>query len=381
MTNTGPKKVLFLITKSNFGGAQRYVYDLATTLDPERFEVVVALGGNGPLATLLEHAGIRTIPLPSLMRDVSIKNELRFIRDLWQIIQTERPAILHVNSSKAGAIGTLLGRISFTPRVLFTAHGWAFNEDRPWWQKIIIKLIHAATVLFSHRTIAVSHAITKELNWPVVKNKFKVINPGRNIGVMYSRTDARNELTTLCPTLAAKLTKPWLISIAELHPIKRLDVFIRAFADIVTTTDAVVVLIGEGQQRTQLEALISEYQLYDRVVLTGSIIEAARFLHAADVFVLPSKSESYGYVVMEAGLAHVPIIATRVGGIVDIVDDSTAILIPPDNQLALAHAITQILDDPLAASTRAERLAEKLKTRTVTAMTNATAALYELPLK
>ena len=141
MTITARKKVLFLITKSNFGGAQRYVYDLATTLDAEKFEVVVALGGKGPLASLLEHAGIRTITIESLTRDISIKNELRFTFELWKIIHTERPHILHVNSSKAGAVGTLLGRVAFVPRVLFTAHGWAFNEDRPWWQKIIIKII------------------------------------------------------------------------------------------------------------------------------------------------------------------------------------------------------------------------------------------------
>jgi len=375
------KKVLFLITKSNFGGAQRYVYDLATTLDTDKFEIVVALGGNGPLTTLLEHAGIRTIHIKSLVRDVSLKNELRFSLELWRIIRSERPQILHVNSSKAGAVGTLLGRLAFVPRVLFTAHGWAFNEDRPWWQKFIIKLIHAATVLFSHRTIAVSRAITYELDWPIVRKKFKVINPGRNIGVMYSRAEARHELAVLCPPLTAVSDTPWLVTIAELHPIKRLDVLINAFATLSARTDANLIIIGEGQAREKLVSLITSLSLGDRVFLTGSIIEAARFLNAADSFILPSKSESYGYVIIEAGIAGVPIIATAVGGIVDIVDDTTATLIPPDNAAALSDALSLILNNRDAALEKAARLKENLKNRTVSAMTNATTALYELPLK
>ena len=131
MNHTNRKKVLFLITKSNWGGAQRYVYDLVTTLDKSQFDVVVALGGNGILVEMLNHAGIRTIIIQSLARNISIKNELSFARELWNILRIEKPDVFHVNSSKAGGVGTFLGRLSRVPRIIFTAHGWAFNEDRP----------------------------------------------------------------------------------------------------------------------------------------------------------------------------------------------------------------------------------------------------------
>ena len=78
MQSSSRKKVLFLITKSNWGGAQRYVYDLATALDPETYEPVVALGGDGDLKEKLEKAGIRTISLQTLERDISITKEIRF---------------------------------------------------------------------------------------------------------------------------------------------------------------------------------------------------------------------------------------------------------------------------------------------------------------
>jgi len=152
------KKVLFLITKSNWGGAQRYVYDLATHLDQTKFEPVVALGGDGELVTLLDHAGVRVIRINSLTRDISLKKEKEFASELYKIIRIEKPDILHVNSSKAGGVGTALGRILRVPRIIFTAHGWAFNEERPWWQRMVIKFLHWVTVLLSHRTIAVSGA-------------------------------------------------------------------------------------------------------------------------------------------------------------------------------------------------------------------------------
>jgi len=380
MTLPTRKKVLFLITKSNWGGAQRYVYDLATLLDPAQFEVVVALGGNGTLVEMLNHAGIRTITINSLARDISIKKEFAFARELWHILGSERPDIFHVNSAKAGGVGTLLGRLRLVPRVFFTAHGWAFNEDRVWWQKIIIKGLHWLTVMFSHRTIAVSSSIVSQLQWPGMERKMKIINPGRTIGAMYGKAEARSMLANFCPQLTSIQNDRWVMTIAELHPIKRINILIETASK--TQGSVRFIIIGDGQERQRLEDLIATHGLQERVILVGAITEAARFLKAADVFVLPSKSESYGYVVHEAGLAGVPIVATNVGGISDIISNSSeGTLVPSDNAEALQVAITKTLNEKDTALTRAVKLQQKLQTRSAGAMVNATSALYLLPLK
>ena len=219
MKNAPRKKVLFLITKSNWGGAQRYVFDLVTNLDRDAFEPVVALGGDGELHQKLTAAGIRTLTLKSATRDVSIFKDIGFAHELWSILRSEQPGILHVNSSKAGGLGCLLGRLAFGPRVIFTAHGWAFNEQRPWWQKLIIKKLHWWTVLLSHTTIAVSNAIVEQMNWPYAQRKMVVINPGRTIPSFESRLTARTKLAHAHPPLASYITDVWLCSVAELHPI------------------------------------------------------------------------------------------------------------------------------------------------------------------
>ncbi len=378
-----PKKVLYLITKSNWGGAQRYVYDLATHLNRDQFEPVVALGGDGTLKELLIHAGIRVITIDSLERDISIKKELDFAKELWTILKTEKPDILHVNSSKAGGVGTLLGRLARVPKVLFTAHGWAFNEDRPYWQKVLIKFFHYLTVLFSHKTIAVSNAIVQEMDWPFAQSRMKVVNPGRTIGVMYKKTEARLKLAQSCPALEKHLTDVWILTVAELHPIKRISVLIEAIQAVSRHKSNVrSIIIGEGTEKKKLETQIQTLGLEKNVFLIGSITEAARFLKAGNLFILPSKSESYGYVLHEAGLAKLPVIATDVGGIRDIISSGkTGQLISPDDAEALTTQIQHFLERPHIWQEYANNLNNVMIDRSVEKMVFSTSALYLLTFK
>ena len=373
------KKVLFLITKSNWGGAQRYVYDLATTLDQTRFEPVVALGGEGELRDKLAQAGIKTILFTSLQRDVSLTKELTFARELWRVLQAEQPTILHVNSSKAGGIGCLIGRLAGVPRVIFTAHGWAFNEDRPWWQKLIIKKLHWLTVLLSHHTIAVSRAMITQMNWPLAQRRMSVINPGRTIPTFARKLEARQTIANHQPLLVPFVAEQWLLIIAELHPIKQHAVLFDAIAAVLTTHPQVrLVCIGDGELADQLQTHIAEHNLEQHVFLTGPIHEAALLLKAADVFVLPSQSESYGYVLHEAGLAEVPIIAANVGGITDIIaDDTVGTLVSPTTAKTLADAIIAVVDQPHLYQDKARRLLPKLQARTIEHMTTRTVAVYQ----
>ena len=100
-------KILYVITKSNWGGAQRYVYDIATSLDKEMFDAVVACGGNGPLAIKLREAGIRVITIPLLQRDINIIKEFLSLFALIKIFNREQPDIIHLNSTKIGGLGAV----------------------------------------------------------------------------------------------------------------------------------------------------------------------------------------------------------------------------------------------------------------------------------
>jgi len=375
-------KVLFLITKSNWGGAQRYVFDLATNLNPDQYEVVVALGGDGELIPKLAEAGIETINIAGLTRDISIIQELKAMFAIASIIRKERPDVLHVNSSKAGAIGTLVGRVLKVPRVIFTAHGWAFNEDRSQLQKNVFKILHWVTVFLSHRTIVVSTATKTQMNWPGVQNKMTVIHPGRSITGLKHRFEARGILETKMVDAVANLseyhTDIWVGTIAELHPVKQLNRAIDSIASLSRTIPTVrYIIIGAGQCKSALQQQVANLGIEQHVFFAGAVHEAARLLPAFDVFVLPSESEAFGYVLLEAGIAHVPVVATNTGGVPDIItNNKTGLLVPVHDTPALTRALQTLLTDTKMREKLADANATVANEFTLENMVEKTTQLY-----
>src|SRR4051812_18411936 len=116
-------KVLLAITKPNFGGAQRYVYDLALGAYEAGHAVTVLTGSAGILTEKLASQRIETLSLPSLGRDVSMFKDFQSLRDILSVIKRERPAVLHLNSSKMGFFGSIAGRLMGVRCIIFTAHG------------------------------------------------------------------------------------------------------------------------------------------------------------------------------------------------------------------------------------------------------------------
>lgn len=385
MISKNQKKVLFVITKSNWGGAQRYVYDIATILDPVAFQPRVACGGDGVLIEKLRDAGIHVIPIPALVRDISAMSELRALVQMYRIIRAEQPEVLHINSSKAGLYGALLGRFARVPRIIFTAHGWAFNEDRPWWQRVIFKTLHWLTVLLSHETIAVSHTTKEQLNWPFAAKKISVVPLGRTITSLKSRDDARQLIEMHATGTERGLIDfhddYWLGTIAELHPVKQLNIAIDAVAALVHKHPKLrYIVIGEGGERATLAAQIAVNGLEEHVFLVGAFEEAARLLPAFDLFVLPSRSEASGYVLLEAGIAGVPVVASNVGGIPELViDQKNGLLVPAGDTDALIAALNTSISAPETTAARAATLQESATSRSLIQMVETTAAHYTTP--
>jgi glycosyltransferase involved in cell wall biosynthesis len=375
-------KILFLITKSSWGGAQRYVFDLANNLPSDQFEVAVATGGDGALIDKLDHAGLKVHRLKSLKRDISFFNEVQAFFALWNIVRKERPDVLHVNSSKAGALGAFIGRLCRVPKIIFTAHGWAFNEDRPHWQKVLLKAIHWMTIMLSHKTIAVSEGMKKEMDWLGVQKKMEVIHLGRTVSDMRYKDEARGMLEMKVIDTTARLidyhSDFWIGTIAELHPIKRINRAINAVSALVKDFPSLrFIIIHDGELKAELQQQVKDLGLQEHVFFTGMLEDAARLLPAFDLFVLPSKSEAFGYVLIEAGAASVPVVATEVGGIPDIITNGeNGLLVPPDDTPALTQAIRTLISNDDLRHSLARAHYEKSKTFTVEKMVEKTMAAY-----
>lgn len=340
-------KVLILITKSNWGGAQRYVYDIASNLSKEGNEIEVMAGGNGILIERLQRDGIKASGDLPIGRDVNLIEDIKAFFKLLKIIKTKRPDVLHVNSSKIGGLGALAGRIMRVPKVIFTAHGWAFNENRSLFSKILIKLSYWIILSLAHKTIAVSESAKAQVSsWPFISNKITVIHNGIKTGPMFSKINARHELGKINEKFneTTKAIKGVLIigSVGELHHIKGYEYAIRAIDQMIKHNNAKVIyiILGGGEEKDNLIKLITELKLEKRVILFDYVPNAWEYIKAFDIFLIPSLSEGLPYMALEAGLAGLPIISTAVGGITEIIDDmSSGILIQPKKSTEIRHAL------------------------------------------
>ena len=354
MEITKRKKLLILITKSNFGGAQRYVFDLARSLKGD-YEITVALGGNGMLAAKLAEIGIRTVSIPYLGRNINLFKDALVLVWLWKFLKAEKPDVMHVNSSKIGGAGAFVGRLTKVPRIIFTAHAWAFNEDRNMFSKALIAFFHWLTVMLSHQTVAVSEAVKRQMSrFPFMEKKIKVVHLGLEPVSPFPRKDARK--------LLGLTDKEFSIgTIAELHPVKGLNYALQALSQ--APFEFLYTIIGEGQARKDLEAQIADSsRLKERVKLAGFLPDAPRLLSAFDAFLLPSNSEAFGYVLLEAGFARLPVIATSVGGIPEIIEDMrSGILIHPKNPKEIERAISHVYRDEVIRDNLAFTLMNKVK--------------------
>ncbi|MCX6719355.1 MAG: glycosyltransferase family 4 protein [Candidatus Taylorbacteria bacterium] len=342
-------RILYIITKSNWGGAQRHVYDLATAMKAKGHEVMIALGGNGILQQRLESASIFTYPIESLARDVSVSKDFKPFKEICSIIKNKRPDIIHLHSPKAAGLGALAGRILRVKNIIVTVHGWTFNESRPFYERIVIAFFSWLTMILAHTTILLSeYEYAQALKFPFVEHKIKLISPGIQPHILMSVDGAKQFIGKHIGMDLNSFNKRFTIgTIAELHPNKGLPYLIDAM-EIVTRQypQTVCVIIGDGEDRTVLGSLIKEKKLEQNIFLAGYIDQASEYLKAFNIFVLPSIKEGMPYAILEAGCASMPVVATPAGGIPEIIEDMrSGIIIQAKNSRELSHGISFMIEN------------------------------------
>jgi glycosyltransferase involved in cell wall biosynthesis len=380
------KKIIFVITKSVWGGAQKCVYDLAANLPTDRFDLAVAAGGDGPLFEKLTGAGIRTISIPKLDRNIHIGKEIRSFAALLNLFQKEQPDIIHLNSSKVGGLGALAGRIASLRirkhiAVIFTVHGWGFFEDRSFISRAAIFLTSWVSVLFQDKIILINsrdHTVAQKI---IPKRKLALIPNGLAYRDYMSAQRAR---AFFAEKIGKQFSPDTLLigTIAELTSNKGLEYLIDAAVMLrphLIDRKFRIVVIGEGEERSHLERKIRDLRAQDIISLLGFVPDAAQYLRGMDIFVLPSRKEGLPYVVMEAMAAGVPVIASNTGGIPDLItNNETGILVPPKDAQALAQEIEHLAKNKENRIALSMRAASTVETKfSLHAMLEKTEEVYE----
>ena len=342
------KKILYIITKSNFGGAQKYVHELAIEMKKNGHEVAVACGGNGELVEKLHQANIATFEVDGFQRDVSIFKEIKAFFSLIKIIRTFKPDIVHLNSAKAGGLGAFTARLFRVPKIIFTAHGWSFLENRSRSWRILTWLGSYLTALLSHKIITVSQYDFDHMKMLGVKNKTKVIHTAISQYNLLPREIARENLFK--PDLIKHhQSNIWLVTIAELNQNKNHSTAIDAIAEYNSThTNKIFyTIIGNGELQTSLKEQVNLRGMNDHILFLDYVENAKQYLLAFDIFLLPSKKEGLPYALLEAGLAGLPCIASRVGGIPEVISNQeSGILIDFNNHMTIVEALIYLINNP-----------------------------------
>jgi glycosyltransferase involved in cell wall biosynthesis len=267
------------------------------------------------------------------------------------LFKKEQPAIVHLNSSKAGVLGALSARAAGVPKVVFTVHGWPFNEPVSPLSKAFRFAASCLTLLLCHKTVigvSAFDSMHAPLGLPVI-----TIHNGIEEPAFLSREEAQKKFPFPCTAAPTVIG-----TIAELNKNKGIDLLIEAMPHI---KDAVLIVIGEGEERGALERQIARLALEKRVFLLGFMPHAASLLKAFDIFVLPSRTEALGYVLLEAGFAGLPVAASTVGGIPEIIDDGlSGALFPAYDSAAIASAVNELIGSPNTRTRYAEQLKEKV---------------------
>ena len=345
------KKILYVITKGNWGGAQRYVFDLATHLSSKEFDPLIAMGEGLVLEKKLEQASIRSVRLRKLSENRRALPRLDDIGAFWEILtllRKERPEIIHLNSSRASFLGVAAVRIfqflnfltakSYTVRAIFTAHGWPFKEPRSPLVQHALWFTSYATALLAHHTIVLSegdYELGKQM--PGLRKKLSLVYNGVERAETIPKDEARR--------LLGISTENFVVgTIAELNRNKGIPTLIEALT--LLPAEVHLCLIGEGEDEQKLRTLAHFRGVADRILFSGTQDQASKYLPAFDVFVLPSLKEGLPYTLLEAGLSGIPVVASDISGIQDIVrTPEMGILVAPQQATELARALKRLMTE------------------------------------
>jgi glycosyltransferase involved in cell wall biosynthesis len=340
---------LHLIPTLGHGGAEHQLV-LAVTSLPGRFEsVVVRLGGAGPLAKRLREAGIQAIDLGFEPRFVETP---RMVQAVVRVIDNVRPDLVHTSLFEADVVGAIAGRLRRRPVVGTLCNIGGESErlvDNPRntrWKLRLSTEVWGAALRHGHlHSMAISHAVAAS-----AVRTYR-LDPSR-VSVVYRAAPRHDRGTPLVGPLPTG--SPLLLTVGRLAPQKGQRYLIEALPSVVARYPrAHLAVVGEGWLGQDLLDRARTLGVGDAVSLLGRREDVPALLDRADLFVFPSIFEGLGVSLLQAAAAGVPCIASAVGPIPEILDETRGWLVPPRDPAALSRAILDALGRPAEAAARA----------------------------
>jgi glycosyltransferase involved in cell wall biosynthesis len=348
-------KVLRVIARLNMGGPALHVAYLTAGLTKRGYDTTLVAGslarGEDSMAFVADGLGLEVVRIDELGREISPLRDLRATFQLARLIRRERPQILHTHTAKAGTVGrvaALLAGSRRPPIIVHTFHGHVlrgyFGPVRSWFFRILERRLAAGTTAL----IAVSPQVRDDLVSLGVapSDRFVVVRLGIELEQrVASEQNGRAESRRYLGIPADRFAVGW---IGRMTAVKRTDDVLVAFKRLRDEgVDAVLCMVGDGPDRVQLERRAHELGVIRDTLFLGYQEDVAPFYSAFDTLVLPSSNEGTPVSAIEALAAGRPVVATRVGGVPDVVrDGEDGFLVETGDTVELAARLAQLARDP-----------------------------------
>jgi glycosyltransferase involved in cell wall biosynthesis len=317
----------------------------AANLDPERYHVTIVTGEGDRLLTHARAAGMEVIVEPSLVPTISPRHDQTSLRRLTELCRQQRFDVVHTHSAKAGVLGRMAAHRAGVPRIVHTYHGFPFHEFQSSLHRAAYVAIERRVAGFTDVVLAVGGGVATEALRRGLANPttIRTITPVVEAVVVPKTTETR---------LAARARIGLPSSVRVVGTVGRID-FQKAPEHLVSAvgalrnSDVVAVWVGSGPQRDEVATLVRKRDLTDRVVLLGERDDVADLLPGFDVFVMASRYEGLPCAVVEAMRCGLPVVATAVNSVPELViPGETGLLVPPARPDLLADALDAVFDDP-----------------------------------
>ncbi|HBC74293.1 MAG: hypothetical protein A2008_06440 [Candidatus Wallbacteria bacterium GWC2_49_35] len=323
--------ILYLITSSDVGGAQKHLTSLVNYFISKDHQVRVATSPGEPMNSTLKKLGVMPVVLNHLQKSINPFKDLLTFYDISKLLIENNFHIIHCHSTKAGILGRIAAFFAGVPVKVFTAHGFVFHDGMNPVKKYMCVLAEKIGGFFSDAIITVSRAdYIKAVKYRIApKTKLRLIHNGIGpqafAAVASENSGRRNELRARYGAGEGDLL---IGSVGRLVHEKSYSTAIRAFARLVQKRgDAVMLIAGEGYEREKLQALIKKLGLEGKVILTGEVAAVSEIYSILDIFFLSSVKEGLPYSLLEAGCFALPSVCTDAGGIAEVIrDGETGIL-------------------------------------------------------
>jgi glycosyltransferase involved in cell wall biosynthesis len=350
-----PVKILRVIARLNMGGPALHVAYLTEGLTKRGYETTLVAGslarGEDSMAFVADAHGVGIVQIDELGREISPLRDLMATVRLARLIRKERPQILHTHTAKAGTVGRVAALLAGSRRpsiVVHTFHGHVlrgyFGPVRSFFFRLLERWLAARTTAL----VAVSPQVRDDLVALGVapRKRFVVIRLGIEVDErVAAEQDGRSESRRYLGIPGDRFAVGW---IGRMTAVKRTDDVLVAFKGLRDSgVDAVLCMVGDGPDRLQLEQRAHELGVARDTIFLGYQEDVAPFYAAFDALVLPSGNEGTPVSVIEALAAERPVVATRVGGVPDVVrDGEDGFLVEAGATDDLADRLGRLARDP-----------------------------------